>query len=552
MVLRESNIVTRSFTATMLLIIAVVSIINVANTTTPALLKVAWSATILFVCLATAMMIVLRHRKAAVALIGAAGAFGLFALLLYTNVVQYCGDNICTKNECASGCHDCSPGQCSNRICEPPIEDCESSNDCRCPAGYTCSPRRPTNQSDARGCVPVMCGDGYCDPPEASNTCCDDCNCPADERCQGHACFFIPPTVNINTRMHTRTIGATSLAGNHLLTNESGEPHPLIGILLKSSGTLRDAHMEFSIGGMAVTDVPMGDVPPNAETPVLWYVPYEPRLLGIDQDTTLNLTARALYKDAHGNNRSSAWIFPITVLGRNRVDDYGSIALYVTHDIETAADTLDGIWAELRGKVTAENRSGEGTILFPQETLLRGGGTRDDVALLLASAYDAKGLAPSLVQGPQGIFVRVRYGSRYVIIDPALLDKDFRDAMVQRPGYSVYDVQRIRYERNFTLLSLNRSMIPGANMRTTTAVDTVCPCDTACWTRAVATHAITNDGEVTAGLCARSTLRSTDGKVLDTRDVCYSIAPNTTVYLHHGWRNTIGCIDVKADITLRT
>lgn len=559
--MRESTVVTKSFVVSLLFIITIISTINILATDTRPILKALWSVSIVLVCLATAILITLQQRKTAAAIISVACALAIIALLVRGNAFAYCGDGVCNANDCTKGCaKDCTAAQCDDRVCTTAFEDCTNSADCRCAFGFACAPHRNVSNivADDRGCVQISCGDGFCDLPEGTNSCCDDCGCPNEHRCERHACYFNPPRIELNTRMLTREISVTSLVGNHLFVNESGEARPLVGLLLQSTGYLRGAQLNFSLGGMVNETMFIGDVAPNTQRPVLWYVPYEPRLLTLEKDVSANLTVRAAYKDAANNDRTGAWIFPITIYARDKLDEYGSVALFVTQDYKPRSKTAQDIWREVQQQVKYDpsDTRPDDRIRFPAETLQRGMGTRSDIAVLLTSAYDAAGLLPSLVEGPvlkggHGLYVRIKSGQRYVILDPTLISEAFDKAITQRPGYAVYDIDRLRYERNFTILSLNTSMIPGSMILSQSKIDVTCPCAGDCWTHAVATHTLTNNGAVASPVCAQSSLLSAaDKKIVDVKEECYDLDPGQTVTLRHGWRNAIGCVDIRTELAV--
>ena len=266
--------------------------------------------------------------------------------------------------------------------------------------------------------------------------------------------------------MLTNAIGVTTIAGNPGLTNESGASRPLFGMTMTSSGYLRDASIKFSIGGIITDRIHLGDIAPNTDRSVLWYLKADQSILLRENDTKTNLTVRIEYKDVIGDNRTKAWLFPMTLYGRGKLDDHGDVALFVTRDYTPAESTPDGIWSEI-GRIAsydANDTRPDDRIRFPLETIARGKGTRSDLAILVASAYDAAGLLPSIVEGPvlkggTGLYVRVRSGNRYVILDPVLIDEPFSEAIVQRPGYAVHDIARLRYEHNYTILSFDESKI---------------------------------------------------------------------------------------------
>lgn len=466
--MRESTVVTKSFVISMLVVITVISVINIMSTDAQPLIKAAWIGSALFLSAALAVAVTIRKRAAVIALIVAAAVLALAAIMVRSNIVHYCGDGICASDECAANCKDCTPRTCQNRVCDLPLERCDNSDDCRCAFGTACVPNRNSNKSfiDDKGCAPVVCGDGFCDHPESTNNCCDDCGCPAEHRCERQACYFTPPSISVDTRMLTNAIGVTTIAGNPGLTDENGVSRPFFGIVLKSSGYLHEANIKFSIAGIITDRIHLGDIAPNTNRTVLWHLKTDQSILLRENDTKTNLTVRIEYKDVIGDNRTKAWLFPMTLYGRGKLDEHGSIALFVTHDYRPVERTPEGIWSEIgRGVNYDENDTRpDDRIRFPLETVTRGKGTRSDLAILVASAYDSVGLLPSIVEGPvlksgTGLYVRVRSGNRYVILDPALIDRPFSEAVVQRPGYAVHDIARLRYERNYTILSFNESKI---------------------------------------------------------------------------------------------
>ena len=371
----------------------------------------------------------------------------------HQHLVALCGDNYCNVGECTTCQEDCTAGQCENGICEPPLENCRNSNDCACPPETVCLSSNPHNRTiNFRGCAKVVCGDSYCDAGETP-TCCTDCGCKAGFFCSDNACYFQPPRISVATYLLTSNISVTSLAGNPMLTDEQGNPYPLFGLRLQSTGRANDVRVEFSISGILANIREVGTILPDETSTILWYVTPSPALLSVTEDTRSNVTLHISYADTQGDSRTITKSYPLLLLNRSTLDKYGHIALFVTNDTWTNAKTPDGIWDELRARVRVVNDTGNG-LHFAQETLARGEGSPNDIAILLASAYDNAGIEPSIVVNAEGFAVRIRGTERNIILDPRKFNGPFSEGMSTEPGYAVYDLRQLRIQRNFTMLEL--------------------------------------------------------------------------------------------------
>lgn len=488
-----------------------------------------------------------KFKTAALICMITTATIAVITVILQSAIIPYCGDGICSRTECNGACQDCQAAQCENRICEPPIENCANSNDCRCSHGYACSPAR--NGSDIQGCMLVSCGDGFCDTSETTANCCKDCGCPAEYTCKQNACYFTPPIITLNTKMIDTKISVTTLAGNPLLLDINGTSRPLVGLFFESPNFIRSLQINFSLGGHLNKSILVGDISPNSKIPILWYEQSNLDLLSITQDRKINVTITIIYKDVTGEQRTQAWIYPITLLGRNSLDKQGSIVLYVTHDYVPASSTPEGIWSEVQQIVSYKQRD-DNKIFFPTETLAKKEGNRNDITMLIASAYDVKNFSPSIVQSSDGYYVRIRTKNRFVILDSALIDKSFEDAIVNKPGSAVYDVDIERRNNNFTIISLNDSFIPERSITYNTKMYQSCPCDKICWTKSSAEHTITNNGATVANVCVTSQLFGKE--ILDDKTECYGINPHSSVIMLHGWTNAQGCINIttKLNVTI--
>jgi hypothetical protein len=543
---KESSNVTKSFIAVMLLGIVIISINNILSTQMATHIKIMWSIVILGLC-AAIILLLTKFKTSAMICMAITAAIAIITLMLQANVVGYCGDNICSREECSIGCGDCQASQCENRICERPIENCGNSVDCRFSHGYACAPLR--NNSNVQGCMLISCGDGFCDTGESTVTCCTDCGCPAEHTCRDRACYFTPPAITLNTKMIDTRISVTTLVADPLLTDVNGTPRPLVGLFFDSPNYIRDLQLNFSLGGHQNESILIGDIPPNNKLPILWYAKERTHLLTIIEDRKINVSITAIYKDVTGEQRTQTWNYPIMLLGRNTPDKQGTIILFLTRDYMPKASTPEGIWAELQTLVDYEQRDDNGNkIYFSKETLTRGKGNRNDLAVLIASAYDTKNLTASIVESYDGYFIRVRTKNKFVILDPAKIDESFQDAIVTRPGSAVYDINIERIANNYSIISINDSLIPALSVKYNSTSFQTCPCDTYCWTKASAEHTITNTGISPAQICATSRIFGKD--VLDEKKECYEIDAQSSIIMRHGWTSAQGCVAVNSTLNV--
>jgi len=117
-------------------------------------------------------------------------------------------------------------------------------------------------------------------------------------------------------------------------------------------------------------------------------------------------------------------------------------------------DTPQEIWNEIRSSVEITKKNNKTLLQFPAETLSSHEGSANDVAILLASAYDTAGFKPNIVENDEKYFVRVKLKDRFVILDPSKIKEDFTNALAVEPGYAVYDIGMLRKQRNFTIIQL--------------------------------------------------------------------------------------------------
>jgi hypothetical protein len=128
------------------------------------------------------------------------------------------------------------------------------------------------------------------------------------------------------------------------------------------------------------------------------------------------------------------------------------------------------------------------------------------------------------------------------MLDPQRFNESFEQAIVTQPGSAFYDIRAVRAELNLTVLSLNKSFIPGADVTASTQLDQWC----AGGARAVALHTITNNGLVPASVCAVSTI---SGSSRDVKRECFALKPHASAELRHGWQGSV-CEHVSADIRI--
>jgi hypothetical protein len=474
--------------------------------------------------------------------------FGAAFVILHFNLIPYCGDGSCTSGECDRGCGDCTPQLCQNGRCQPPIESCANTEDCVCLAGFACSPGRNTSlkQSDPRGCFFTECGDDVCDATERDGTCCMDCGCQEGFVCRRNICYLEPPKLNAKFYRVADGVSATSLAGNPALPNKDGVPTPLAAVTLRPDRYIRNITVTFSLLEARET-FRLGQLRPGEEGSVLWYLQDGKSFLKVVDDTSANFTIIVMYADSAGNNRASQWQLPFTVMSRNTLDEYGSILLYVTDDIGTGQRTPQGIWDELRSGFTVTADTDR--VQFPLETRYKRRGSARDVALLLASAFDNAGLRPALIEGPGGreLLVRVQSASGTAVLDPALFARPFSEALTTKQGTYYHDLRAERQQRNYTVLALEKRLVPDAVIAASTAMSQSCVC-APCVQQATAVHTIHNDGLVRVNACAVSRVYDATG-VLDAREQCFTLEPTSSILYPHAVE-VPQCGDVKANITL--
>ena len=373
----------------------------------------------------------------------------LATIMLQNKLIPVCGDAICSSGECSRCAADCRPGDCQDGTCQLAIERCDNSKDCSCASGLACGPGR--KDANEYGCVAVKCGDGACDAPETNQNCCTDCKCNPGYSCQSNnVCFFEIPRVGITPYRLTDTISALSLAGNPELTDEQGTGRALMAVRLNPTKTIQDVRVTFVIHGARNT-YNVGTVYDEHEAIVGWIKPHGD-FLNQTEDLRTNATIIVQYVDALGSNYTINRTYPMTLTSRNTLDQYGHIVLFVTNT-SVPGNTPEDIWNNIRKSVTLQHRAGT-RIQFPIETLRKGTGAPRDIAVLLTSALLQANIRASIVDTPDGYLVRTRVGDRFVMLDPALIQNNFNDAIASRPGYAIYEPDKVRDARNFTTISI--------------------------------------------------------------------------------------------------
>jgi hypothetical protein len=468
------------------------------------------------------------------------------AIILISGIIPRCGDLVCGYGECTTCQKDCSPQECVDGICSPD-ETCEDSPDCGCDTLHVCAPRR--SGSDAFGCAPVICGDNHCDFLEDREHCCDDCGCQPGFSCRENACFFDKPELQLTPKLYAHAISATTLLGNHRLTNRTGDPHPLVGLTIRTTGYTRDMVVTYEIPGLANGQSGVGFLRPGEAATAFWYLEPDERFLGVLSETQTAVSIAITYKDSQLDEHTTRVLLPITILPRSTLDDYGHVALFATRDFvipQTVPRSYEGIWEWVRTNMTL-NTPRE-SVQFPRETLLYRRGTQRDIALLLVSAYDVAGLPASLIESVGGaVYVRIETPQGFRLVDTSRVDKPFSSAIVSSSGFRFYNIPLIRRERAFSLITLGDAYIPGRLINATTNFTQTCECNPICITHATAIINVTNGGMVPGSACVISTII---GTYRDEQVFCVHLAAQESQALRHRWQSQ-GCEKLKDDVIVQ-
>ena len=486
--------------------------------------------------------LVFGRRRLGLRIIGAAALMAIAVAIATTGLQQrmlpFCGDGACRPDECTRGCGDCSPATCEDGICTPAIERCDNSPDCACPAGEACAPDRA---GDPAGCVPTVCGDGYCDRAEE---CCTDCGCAKGFTCRDNACYYQPPEVETKQYLLANEIAATSLAANPSLTDPYGTPHALAAtVVAVERSTARAANVTFTLGGIARDTVTLGDIRAGGEATATWRLDgsFLATPLTVTEDTVMNLTMTLAYLDGQGTLHTRTARYPVTVLARDSIDQYGHLAFLITPEDIALQGSTSEIWEQLGSRVVFDAQRPAERVRFPKEVLAAGSGNRDELAALVASAFQRAGLEPALVATGIGTLVRVRDRGRAVIVDPARIGQPFADASWSGTAFAVDDIAQVWRARNATVpLSMTDDLIPGASLRIVANHTVTCECASDCSPRVVSIAVVANNGLVDAPLCAVSTIERY-GDVVDERVTCVTLAAGERREFRHGWQGTGSC-----------
>ncbi len=472
----------------------------------------------------------------------------IMASTLFTIVqttIPVCGDGICAPYECDENCEDCTPDDCLNGICQRPLETCENSPDCSCPGGTICVPERPG--VDPTGCFWIKCGDNYCDKGESSKNCCSDCKCEAGYECRQNQCFFLPPKMAFNTFLFSDEIGASTLAANPNLRNESGTPHPLVALDLTNQGSFAsDVRVRFKLDEVFEESFSVGSMDKGDNKDVLWFLDETPLYLSIVEDIDTNITVTVEYTTTENIRNSFSVNYPIKILNRGKLDDIGELAYYVTKDIKPNGKTIDMIWEEYRKQL--ELRPNDGIIQYPLETLIYGGGDDKDLAVFFASAFYGAGKITQFANTTDGMMLWVRYRGNYEVLDTRHVDLNFAKALDSRPERTTLSsFDEVWEMHSIEPTTFDARMLPGMKIISSSEVSQECDCVSYCGQKVEAIHKIINRGLVKSKLCAKSTIELND-EILNQKEWCFSVSPEHLISLEHLWKSNSTCQDVDVEI----
>lgn len=464
----------------------------------------------------------------------------IILILVSTNVMQQvvpiCGDQVCAGNECREGCPDCKPENCADGFCQEEIESCSNSADCACLPGNVCDPAR--NNTDQRGCSEVSCGDKKCDYGESVSNCCSDCGCSSGYICKENTCLFLPPRMEVLTFQLLNRVGATTMAVAPQFYNKTSKTsQPLVAVVLKNSvSTAQNVTITFSIGNYVSSTTKIGDILPGNEATTLWYPKASREFLRIINTTQETVYVIISYNDVKGVPHFERKTFPITILARGAMGPFGDLTFYVTpSDVPVQSKTPERIWSEISEKV--QLRSDGNIIQFPAETLYLGSGSGQDIALVLASAFQYAGLDPAFLQSGDETVVWVKDSDDFVILDPKKIGSSYENAIVKKidSGIKATPIKEVWAEQNATPTSISVEFIPGALLRQQRNIEQTC-------TMTKATYTLTNDGLVDTPLCAQSVLIH-QNQILTQKEWCISVPGKGQIHLAHEWSgNNNECI----------
>ena len=521
------------------------------------LIAVLWLITTAIALIGTAMIIIGRERKYGKTILVVAGVIAFILTVTTTDVqkeiIPFCGDGACSERECVSGCADCDVTSCRNGVCEPAIERCDTSPDCTCPRTLTCAPTRTTSNPDLLGCVVPSCGDRICDAPsENRENCCMDCGCPGGYACLQNLCYFIPPQVGTSDSVIATPVSALSIAANPTLIDENGAPHAIAALTMNvAKSDAKNATVTFMLGNLAYDLVRLGDVRAGTETIIPWYL--TPRNiignpLSIINDTTMPITVMLEYYDGQGVRHLRTSKHSLTITARDTIDAYGHRAFLVTpEDLPLLGTTPRTIW-ETIGKRVNLTTTATARIRFPIETFTDGQGTREEIAVLYATALQRAGLNPAFVDTASGTLVRVRDGTRSVMLDPTRIKQPYAASISSTPGFTVEEVGDVWIARNMTApLHLTQALVPGGLVRSKLDEEITCG---PLGPRTIAIATVYNDGLVPVTVCITTNIMR-ERTLLDTREQCITVEYWSRHSVRHGWQENGLCDIANISVSAR-
>ncbi len=386
----------------------------------------------------------------------------VFFILWATGVFSVCGDIYCTAKECNSGCKDCSPNDCLDRICQPQVkENCNNSEDCLCDINQVCGPER--QGSNEKGCYDMKCGDSFCDAKgESKENCCSDCGCSPGYSCnkEKNECQFQTPELEISVNYLTEGVSASTLYSNRELIDDEGQKHPLVSLKIANNGPniAKKVVLSLRIGAYTFEQKEeLGDLESGGSKDYDWYPTPSEDMLNIKDDMSALINAVASFEDEHGKKYSSAKSIPLTIVGRSNWAPYSSVSQFVT-PIESVVrqavsaagsfstrDSDEGIhqaaqeiWSLLKGlginyisDPTLEYRQ------YPAEVLKTKKGDCDDLATLYVALLESVGIKTALITHP-GHMYAAYYDSQYIYpIETTMMASPFDDAL--KEGQAEYN-----------------------------------------------------------------------------------------------------------------
>ncbi len=335
----------------------------------------------------------------------------LLFIFLFSRSVSICGDGRCDKNECNSCPRDCNFMNCADDSCQILIgENCQNSEDCACGPGEKCDI--------------------------------------SSERANERGCFLSLSNVIINVQDVAEEVSASTLYANPLL-NDGLNNHPLMNLVVQNIGESNVSNIVLNLKILdCVSDViVLGSLQKDEIKVFKWNPRFKETVLDVVNDTKLSVSIKLSYSEEAGQEHTLPEEIALSVLGRNKIGNYGSYKNFVTPENPAVKDVTKDIivkeyntqndiliaatkaWDKMSEMGITSSKDNLGFVQYPEETINSKKGDGEDIAVLYASMLKNINIKPAIIKTSDKVFVGFYDNSgRVYPVDTKLVGKTFNYA----------------------------------------------------------------------------------------------------------------------------